>query len=251
MDTRIEEMKKIFKQNGIPLFGVGASSLLENGPPPGYRPADYLPSAKSMVCLGIPIPKGVFRCNERLNDAYGRTVNIYLRKMDALLLQAACILEASGEIALPVFGCFPYEVKGPGDLRGFLSLPNMAEAVGLGKIGRNGLLFNALYGPRLILGGVLTSAALPAMEWPEKDEKGCPDGCHVCQERCPIKAIDKNGKVDRVACVFHSVTSPILTHLVKSKEFGASDMKGIINAAGVDDHSLYACTRCVSECPYG
>jgi len=249
MNTVVEEIGGIFKQNGIPVFGFGPASLLENAPP-RYRPADYLPSAKSIICLGIPVPRAIFRCNERSNDAYGRTVNIYYRKMDALLLQAACILEDSGELALPVFGCFPYELRGRGDLWGFLSLPNIAEAVGLGKIGRNGLLFNSVYGPRLILGGVVTSAMLPAKTWPEKDEKGCPDGCFVCQERCPIKAIDKAGRVDRVACVSYSVTSPILTHLVKSKEFGASDMKGVINAASVDDHSMYACTRCVSECPY-
>ena len=249
MDKVIEEIGGIFRQNGVPLFGFGPASPLEDAPP-RYRPADYLSSAKSIVCLGIPVPRAVFRCGGRANDVYGRAVNIYYRKMDSLLLQAACALEDAGHPALPVFGCFPYEVKGRGDLWGFVSLPAMAEAVGLGKIGRNGLLFNSVYGPRLILGGVVTSATLPAMAWPGKDEKGCPEGCSVCRESCPVKAIDETGRVDRAACVFHSMNSPILNHLVKSKEFGAADMQGIINVAGVDDHSMYNCTLCVSACPY-
>jgi epoxyqueuosine reductase QueG len=126
----------------------------------------------------------------------------------------------------------------------------MAEAVGLGKIGGNGLLINAVYGPRLILGGILTSAELPAAAWPKRDEQGCPPGCSVCREACPIGAIDPAGKVNRVSCLLYSMESPILSHLIKSREFGPADIEGVVNTAGIDDHSLYKCTRCVSACPY-
>ena len=103
MDAVVEAIRVLCEQNGIPVFGIGDSSLLE-GAPEGYRPSDNLPGTKSMVCLGIPVPKGVLRQNGRSNAVYGRTANIYYRKMDTVLLQAACLLEASGASALPVFG---------------------------------------------------------------------------------------------------------------------------------------------------
>ena len=141
-------------------------------------------------------------------------------------------------------------MKGPGDFWGYLSLPQMAEAVGLGKIGGNGLLFNAVYGPRLILGGVLTTAALPETAWPSRDGRGCSPDCSICREACPIGAIDPQGKVNRLSCLLYSMDSPILSHLIKSKEFGAAEIEDVVNTAGIDDHSLYKCTRCVAACPY-
>ena len=103
MDAVVEAIRVLCEQNGIPVFGIGDSSLLE-GAPEGYRPSDNLSGAKSAVCLGIPVPKGVLWQNGRSNAVYGRTANIYYRKMDTVLLQAACLLETKGSSALPVFG---------------------------------------------------------------------------------------------------------------------------------------------------
>ncbi len=126
----------------------------------------------------------------------------------------------------------------------------MAEAVGIGRIGKNGLLFHSKYGPRLMLGGIVTTASLPSMTRPEKDDKGCPEECFACQEQCPVKAIDKNGKVDRVACIKHSMRSPIFSNLMRTGNFDSEDVQMINHLAAVDDHSMYQCIKCVSACPY-
>jgi epoxyqueuosine reductase QueG len=126
----------------------------------------------------------------------------------------------------------------------------MAEATGIGKIGKNGLLFHSKYGPRLMLGGIVTTASLPAMAWPEKDEKGCPEDCNICQEQCPVKAIDKAGKVDRIACIKHSMRSPIFSNFMKATSAGSEDVQMINHLMAVDDHSMYRCIQCVSVCPY-
>jgi epoxyqueuosine reductase QueG len=131
-----------------------------------------------------------------------------------------------------------------------MSLVKMAEAVGIGRVGKNGLLFHSKYGPRLMLGGIVTTASLPSMSWPEKDQKGCPRECFVCQEQCPVKAIDKTGKVDRVACIKYSMRSPIFSNLMKAGNFGSEDVQMINHLAAVDDHSMYRCIKCVSACPY-
>jgi epoxyqueuosine reductase QueG len=245
----IEELKKLFTQNNIPVFGIARASDLENEPS-GYKPSNMLASAKSIFCFGIPVSKGIFKCQERSEWMYWRAASIYYRNIDAVLMRAAGIIEEKGEVAVPVYGCFPYDIKGKGDFWGYMSLIRMAETVGIGKIGKNGLLFNSKYGPRLILGGIVTTAKLPSKAWPEKNEKGCPENCFVCQEKCPVKAIDKSGKVDRVACIKHSMRSPLFSNLMKAGNFGSEDVQMINHVTAVDDHSMYQCIQCVSACPY-
>lgn len=248
MHATVEEIKNLFAKNNIPVFGTGKSSLLESNAP-GYRPSGCHPAAESILCMGVPFPRGVFRCGQRSNEVYWRAANIYYRNVDAILMQVCRIIEEQGAVAVPVFGCFPYDVEGRGDFRGYVSLVKMAEAVGIGKIAKNGLLFNSDYGPRLMLGGIVTTAVLPAMAWPGKSEKGCPDDCFVCQQQCPVGAIDKKGKVDRLACVKYSMKSPIFSYFMKTKAFDASDAQMINHVTAVDDHSMYTCIKCVSMCP--
>lgn len=249
MNDFLERIKELSVRHDIPVFGIARSSHLENDTP-GYRPSDLLPSAQSIVCLGWPVPKGIFKCRERANESYWRAVNMYYRHFDAILMQVARIIEENGETAVPVYGCFPYDVKGRGDFWGYLSLVSMAEAVGIGKTGKNGLLFNSHYGPRLILGGLVTTASLPETAWPDKDNVGCPEDCFVCQEKCPVGAIEKNGKVNRMACVKHSMKSPIFSYFMSSKKYGVSDAQTINHVTAVDDHSMYTCIKCVSTCPH-
>jgi epoxyqueuosine reductase QueG len=125
----------------------------------------------------------------------------------------------------------------------------MAEVAGLGAVGKNGLLFHPHYGPRLILGGLITSASLEATDRLPKDRKGCPDNCFICQEQCPVGAIDKRGRVNRVACLTHSMKSPIFSHLMKAGGPETEDVESLNLVSGVDDHSTYECLACVASCP--
>ncbi len=249
MDGVIKGLKSFFSESRVAVFGTAEASSVE-GEPSGYRPSDMLSAAQSILCFGLPVPKGVFKSGERSEWMYWRAANVYYRNIDIVLTKAAALIEEEGEIAVPIFGCFPYDIKGKGDFWGYISLVKMAEAVGIGRVGKNGLLFHSKYGPRLMLGGIVTTASLPPLTWPERDEKGCPEDCFVCQEQCPVKAIDKSGKVDRVACIKYSMRSPIFSNLMKAGNFGSEDVQMINHVAAVDDHSMYRCIRCVSVCPY-
>jgi epoxyqueuosine reductase QueG len=167
-----------------------------------------------------------------------------------ILNQVCNIIEEKGDLAVPIYGCFPYDIKGKADFWGYMGLVKMAEAVGIGKIGKNGLLFNSKYGPRLLLGGIVATASLPTMAWPEKDEKGCPEDCFTCQEQCPVKAIDKSGKVDRGACTKYSSKSPMFTYFMKEGRNNSEDIQMLNHLTAVDDHSMYQCIKCVSVCPF-
>lgn len=249
MNQTVEEIKRFLIHNNIPVFGIAESASMDNAPL-GYRPSDILSHAKSLLSIGIPVPKGVYQCKGRSIETLWRTHNVYYRNIDAILLRVSLFIEEQEDTAVPIFGCFPFNVKEKGDLWGFLSLVKMAEAAGLGKTGRNGLLFNSKYGPRLMLGGIVTTASLPSVAWPDKDEKGCPDDCYICQEQCPPKAIDKNGKVDRVTCIKHSSKTPIFSHLMKENSYEPDDLQKINLITSADDNNMNTCIKCVSVCPY-
>jgi epoxyqueuosine reductase QueG len=249
MRETLAGIKSLLAQNSFPLFGIAESASMEDAPQ-GYRPSDLLSGAKSLLAIGLPVPKGAYQCKGRSIETVWRTHSLYYKNIDAISLRVSLLLEEQGGNAVPIFGCFPFELKGLGDFLGYASLVKMAEVAGLGKTGKNGLLFNSTYGPRLMLGGVITTAELPAQTWPEKDESGCPEGCGICQEKCPVKAIAENGEVDRVACVKHSSKAPILSHLLKDKEYDLDELQKINLTTTTDDNNINTCNKCVSACPY-
>jgi len=103
MGKIIEELKKLFTQNNIAIFGTAEASSLGNEPS-GYRPSDMLSSAQSILCFGLPVPKGIFQCQEKSEWMYWRAANVYYRNIDAVLIRACSMIEEKGEIAVPVFG---------------------------------------------------------------------------------------------------------------------------------------------------
>ena len=103
MKEIMEEMTNLLSQNHIPVFGITKASSLEKEPS-GYRPSDMLESAESILCLGIPVPKGVFKCQERSEYMYWRAANIYYRNVDTLLMRICHIIEEEGEVAVPIYG---------------------------------------------------------------------------------------------------------------------------------------------------
>lgn len=103
MKDIIEEMTNFFILNNIPVFGIAKASSFENEPL-GYRSSDMLASAQSVLCFGIPVPKGIFKCQERSEWMYWRAANTYYRNIDMVLMRVANIIEEKGEIAVPIYG---------------------------------------------------------------------------------------------------------------------------------------------------
>lgn len=104
-------------------------------------------------------------------------------------MRIAALLEENGERAVPVYGCMPLGLNQKGTLVGYLNQIRMGAVTGIGVTGKNGLLINSHFGTRLMLGGLLTTAKLPAMRYPETDEPGCPPDCQICVEACLVDAI--------------------------------------------------------------
>jgi len=103
MEDVVKRIEALLVGQGIPVFGIAQSRLLENEPQ-NYRCSDMLPSAKTMLCIGMPFPKGVFRSKRNIRETYWRAANIYYRNIDMILMRIARMIEEKGAVAVPVFG---------------------------------------------------------------------------------------------------------------------------------------------------
>ncbi len=103
MTEVMEEITNLFTRNNVTVFGsINARSLERESS--GYRPSEMLSSAQSILCFGLPVPKGIFQCQERSEWMYWRAANVYYRNIDAVLMRTCGIIEEKGEIAVPLFG---------------------------------------------------------------------------------------------------------------------------------------------------
>lgn len=249
----IDEIHKIAREENVSVFGTGPASEMADEPP-GFRPEDFLPDTQSLICFGISMPRGVYDTPTYNLETVWRSQNLLYRRLDTLSLRFATLLEENGFRAIPIYGCMPLGVSEKGTVVGILNQLRMAEIVKIGVIGRNGLLLHSLYGSRLMLGGLLTTASLPAMHYPENEETGCPPNCQICSEACPVNAIMPERKqVKIMRCLRYTSRTPLMSRLkfallrARNKKAAARYMS--LNS--FDEHTFHICSKCVALCPYG
>jgi len=237
----------------IPVWGVVAASEMADHPP-GSRPTDLLPGARSLIGFGIPVPRGVYQAPSHTLETVWRTQNLYYRRLETISLRIATLLEESGATALPIFGCMPVDVNERGTVVGYFNQIRLAELAGIGVIGKNGLLLNARYGSRLMLGAVLTTAELPTMRYPETEEPGCPPDCQICVRACQVNAILPEKKQVRVMrCLSYTARTPAMSRLkfVYLRASNPQKAARYMSLNAFDEHTFHICSQCVALCPYG
>jgi epoxyqueuosine reductase len=251
--TVAEGIPRMAESEHIPVLGIGPCAGMESQPP-GYRPSDLLPGARSMICFGIPVPRGIFQPGPFTTEMVWRTQNLLYRRLDTLSLAFAQALEAQGARAVPVFGCCPMDVSREGRVTGYVDQVRMAELTGIGRKGRNGLLLHRLYGARLMLGGVLTTVDLPAIRIPDIEQPDCPPECRICLVSCPVRAISNHSRrVNVMRCLAYTARTPFMSRLVFAFlcKFHPAAAARFMNRRAFDEHTMHVCFRCVALCPYG
>ena len=249
----VEEIRKIAEGENIPVLGLGPASKMANETP-GHRPEDLMRGARSLICFGIPVPRQVYRMPTYGVEAIWRSQNLYYRRLDTLSIRLAALLEGSGEQAVPVYGCMPLGISERGEVVGYLNQLRMGEVTGIGIIGKNGLLIHSRYGARLMLGGVVTTAVLPDMRYPDADQPGCPPGCRICVDACPVKAISPEEKrVNIMRCLSYTARTPLMSRLkfLILRAYRPESAARLMNLTAFDEHTFHICSRCVALCPYG
>jgi epoxyqueuosine reductase len=261
-DFRVESImdatERIFdvaQSEGVPVMGTAACGEMERELP-GYRPQDLLRGARSLICFGLPVPDAVYFAGAHGMETVWRSQNLLYRRLDTLSLAVAEILEEGGARALPIYGCLPMAVNRRREVAGYLNMLRMGEISGIGVIGKNGLLLNSRYGSRLMLGGVITTAELPVRRTCDGEETGCPEGCRICVDACPVRAITgKPGRkrVHVMRCLSYTSRTPAMSRLVFGLLARANPGAAAryMNPRAFDEHTMHVCSRCVALCPYG
>ena len=190
-----------------------------------------MPGCKSVIVIGAGhkkkfaftddgLPRGVLsQC------AIGTDYHIKLKK---ILLRLKESLSGYAD-----FNCRIFVDTGP------LSEKDLLVKAGLGRRGRNGLVFSEKFGSFFNAGYMLTDLELEP--YAESDKPACGGGqndtacasCRLCETSCPGGAL-KNGVLDHTRCISY------LTQ--KSGAFNERELK-LVGA------NLYGCDICREACP--
>jgi len=174
------ELKNWLVSQGAAVAGVADLSALSGYP---TLPKNLLSGFRRGVSLGIPIPKGALAdVHTGPNPLYLHAYETVNRLLDDLAMRTANLLEQAGgkALAIPASSTLDHA-----DNRGSLSHKAVARLAGLGWIGKNILLVNPEYGPRLRFATVLTDLELEADSALDRD---C-GACTKCTDACPAGAI--------------------------------------------------------------
>lgn len=187
-----DEVKQILFSLGAELCGITGMERL-SGAPEGFHPRDVMPSCNSAIVFACRFPVGALHC---VSPApYTRIRNSITAKMDAIALDACIELDKRGVLCAPIpTNEAVYDAK-TGRSRCIVSLKHLAQAAGLGTIGRHSLLITPELGSMLWLGGILCEETL---EEDEQKEPVC-NQCGLCVKACPIGALE-NQQMNQQAC---------------------------------------------------
>lgn len=178
------ELKEYLQNLGADLVGVAPASALSSAGE-GFRPADYLIAARSIVSIAYALNRGPVKNLPASRNEYVLEFDCVNGFLKELGYRGARFLERKGYDSLP----FSPEAS-IGDaarLMGDLSHKHAAVACGMGLFGLNNLVLNPRFGPRLRFCTIVTSAPLI----PDEPLQNNPCTlCEDCVAACPAQALN-------------------------------------------------------------
>jgi len=252
-------VKEWVRQKGADLVRISSCDSLQ-GAPPGHRPQDLLPGAKSVVSFGLNALEGTF--NTPVFHIYQLDYALLRHNSNQIAYETARFLEGHGFYGLMIPGTLPVDMTGKKGMFGEFSHRHAAMAAGLGEIGINQLLLTKEFGPRVWLGSIITTAPLePDPPW---EGRLClKEECLQCVAACPAQALQADGSFNKNRCGKDNAHRLNLSGFLRH-------LKNILNEAdrekrnkivfGPDTWELYqslamgmipGCSQCIAACPIG
>ena len=272
-----EKLRQIALSEGADYFGVAPVSRWTHAPE-GHRPTDLLPTAKSVIVIGIKIPQGAIESNNRSYEGkrhgiftymiYGyNLINDVLNKATSKMYD---YLEEQG------INTFPLPASTPRDeykMEGVMSNRHAAVCAGLADIGWNGLALTPKDGPRVRWAPLILETELPADPLYNGPKLCDRSTCRVCIDICPVSALPEEDfvqiKIEDKTYNYGKLKKPVcrcgVTGLAKNTPgrlqadipADIPNVEGWLKIASTDiiwnqmERVAAMCGRCLTQCPVG
>ena len=199
------------------------------------------PQAQSVVCVAVAfdcLPEGEFHRHKAFSEIRSQEeprkleghISSYAQWADYHLLMRHLLDGVGRLIKTRTHGQVDFRVCVDTDP---LLEKGLARGCGLGWIGRNSCLIVPHVGSRVVLGELLLDHRLP----PDEPLEGDPcEGCRVCQDACPTRALEEAYTLDAARCLAYlTIEHP-------------GDLPQSYAAAL--ENRLFGCDTCVAVCPH-
>jgi len=197
------ELKQAAKRFGADLIGIVSTADLAYLPLQ-ENPLSIFPQATCAIVIGKRIPRGTIRGIEQGTEFANSFSQYGFLTMEDNFLSKTTYditiwMEARGFEAVPLFAydapngnaCGVPVAPGKAAPNVLLNAKVLAQAAGLGEIGKNGLFLTPEFGPRQRFAMLLTDAELE----PDKPfEPYLCKNCNACIDACPLEAFSKTDK---------------------------------------------------------
>ena len=263
LPLRAQDVKRKARELGADLVGIASAQALAEYPVPGCpnSPEQILIGAKSVVVLARRLLWGMSRELEWENRNVHYAGELALTKMEEITYELGRYLEDHDypSIITPSAYSRSHQVEIAGKA---LSLPHLAVEAGLGTLGLNLQLLTPEYGPRVILGAVVTQAEI---EPDQKLERALclGEACGRCLLACPGDAIGQ-WALNLERCLPHSAPYGyhfLERHIEKILE-SENPKERMEKVQSMDTFMIWqsmlrgvgiysGCTRCYDVCPAG
>ncbi len=197
------KLGRIARLEGARLFGVAGVERFA-GAPPGHHPLDFLPRARSVVVVGLPVLKSIANYHKLLKESEiitGKLRQEYLQqyfyqitgydilnqRLEQILLSLSLYLDDQGFVSIYFPATYSgnykeFQDKVPGNM-GIFSMRHAAVRAGLGEFGLNNVVVTPRYGPRVRFNALVTEAELEPTPLPA--ERICLGlKCGACLKQC-------------------------------------------------------------------
>jgi epoxyqueuosine reductase QueG len=242
------DLTLFFKEQGIDVFSE--VSLVDLSDEDKASVLEFFPPARSVIVFGKEVPVSVYRMPKKEKT---RGMLEVAEALDNSAIKLAALLEKNQVPAKPVPLYLPVRVT-DGKVQGLVRLKPAAAAAGLGLPGKNTVLFNSRFGPRLLLSGVVTSRHVQKTRKTKtiegKNEGLTCTGCGRCIRICPEGALG-SADVDAFRCrTVSAFVPPVLVPAVKWMLGRMLVLKCLAPLAPwIARTATIRCSLCVTECP--
>ena len=191
------DLKDQVRRLGADFVGIADAAGFLSPDYTGNKPQDFMPRIRSVIVIGVVIPKGCVQPLPKGRPEYTNTLMAGTATLRVIAFRLARDLEKQGYLAALVptegseFGMWYTDRE---TLRADISLKYAAWLAGLGSYGLNQLLITRETGPRIRMTAILTDAQLSA-DHPAEATLLRPEcaGCQRCVKACPVSAISPDG----------------------------------------------------------